>query len=91
MEKQEPHGAALTPSEAWIDFMERVVPGIWKSLNRNERRDINSAQRDFQQKRALPSGKIVVFGPERIARLLDRFAPGQYVMEQTVVFWRVEG
>lgn len=75
--------------EAWADFYERVRPAIWSSLSRNERRDIHTAQRDFMGLRKDRHGSPIVLGAERVARLLDRFAPGRYGVERVVRFWVV--
>lgn len=78
----------LDAGQAWQDFYERVRPGIWSALDRNARRDINTAQRDWLGLRKNSAGEVVRLGPERVARLLDRFAPGLYGVERRVVFWR---
>jgi hypothetical protein len=82
MEKQ------MTPAEAWQDFMSAVWPSVRNSMTRNERREISTAQRDFEGKRNDRYGKPISLGPERIARLLERFAPGRYRVERhDPVFW----
>lgn len=65
---------------AWRDFFDVVRPGIWGGLSRDERRTINTAERDFWGKR----GKVL--GSDRVEGLLGRFAPGRYVVERRVVF-----
>lgn len=78
----------MTPAEAWQDFMVEVWPLVRAGLNRNERREVSTAQRDFEGKRNDRSGKPITLGPERIARLLERFAPGRYRVERSdPVFW----
>lgn len=79
----------MNEREAWRDFYDHVRPEIWPTLSRNERRDINTAQRDFQGLRLDRSGATIRLGAERVARLLDRFAPGRYGVERRVFFWRV--
>lgn len=81
----------MDAKEAWRDFYEKVRPGIWGGLSRNERRDINTAERDYQGLRRRRDGSVVQLGPERVARLLERFAPGRYGVEYRVVFWVKEG
>lgn len=78
----------INAREAWADFYEHVRPGIWAGLSRNERRDINTAQRDFEGLRRDRKGAVIVLGPERVANLLERFAPGRYGVERVVRFWR---
>ena len=72
--------------QAWRDFYDRVRPGIWGGLSRNERRDIGTAERDFHGKRLDRHGQPIRLGAARVARLLDRFAPGLYEVEQRWVF-----
>ena len=79
----------MNEREAWQDFYEHVRPEIWAGLSRNERRDINTAHRDFKGRRKDRHGAPLVLGAERVARLLDRFAPGRYGVDRRVVFWRV--
>lgn len=75
---------------AWRDFYDQVRPGIWASLSRKDRRDVNTAERDFyERRRDGRTGKLIKLGPERVARLLERLAPGVYVIEKTVSFRRV--
>ena len=75
--------------QAWQDFYEQVRPVIWENLSRNDRRDINTAQRDFLGQRRDRGGAVITLGPERVARLLERFAPGRYRVERVVRFWVV--
>lgn len=75
--------------EAWADFYERVRPDIWDGLTRNERRDISTAQRDYLGLRKDRYGTVVKLGDERVAKMLERFAPGRYGVERRVRFWRV--
>ena len=77
----------MDAQEAWADFYERVRPAIWSGLSRNERRDIHTAQRDFLGLRKDRHGATVRLGADRVARLLERFAPGQYGVERVVRFW----
>lgn len=69
--------------QAWRDFYDRVRPGIWAGLSRDERRVINTAERDYHGKR----GKML--GADRVWGILERFAPGMYGFERVVRFWRV--
>lgn len=78
----------LSASEAWADFYDRVRPDIWALLSRNDRRDINTAQRDYHGLRKDRKGQVIILGPERVAKLLERFAPGRYGVERVVRFWR---
>ena len=73
--------------QAWADFYSHVRPVIWAGLGRNERRDISTAQRDYLGLRKDRNGAPVALGAERVARLLDRFAPGRYGVERVVRFW----
>lgn len=77
----------ISAREAWADFFEHVRPGIWAGLSRNDRRDIHTAQRDFLGLRKDRHGASVRLGAERVARLLERFAPGRYRVERVVRFW----
>lgn len=77
----------MDASEAWLDFYTHIRPDIWAGLNRNERRDINTAQRDYLGLRRNKAGDVVKLGPDRVARLLERFAPGRYGVEVEVRFW----
>lgn len=77
----------MDASEAWSDFYDHVRPDIWSGLSRNERRDINTAQRDFMGLRKDRRGEVIRLGPERVAKLLERFAPGRYGFEVEVRFW----
>lgn len=77
----------MDAAAAWADFYERVRPEIWTDLTRNERRDINTAQRDFLGTRKDKNGVVLKLGAERVATLLERFAPGVYGVERRVVFW----
>lgn len=75
---------------AWRDFYDQVRPVIWAGLSRKDRRDVNTAERDFyERRRDGRTGKLIKLGPERVARLLERLAPGVYVIEKTVSFRRV--
>lgn len=74
---------------AWRDFFENVRPDIWPDLTRNERRDINTAQRDYKGLRKDRGGAVVKLGAERVAKLLERFAPGRYGVDRRVVFWKI--
>lgn len=69
---------------AWRDFYDRVRPGIWAGLSRNERRDLQTAERDYKGLR----GKAL--GPDRVERLLEKFAPAVYGSERVVRFWRIQ-
>lgn len=66
--------------QAWRDFYDVVRPSIWAGLSRDERRTLNTAERDFHGRR----GKGL--GVDRVVGLLERFAPGRYVVERRVVF-----
>lgn len=77
----------LDARQAWQDFYLHVRPVIWDNLSRNYRRDINTAQRDFLGQRRDRGGAVINLGPERVARLLERFAPGRYGVERLVRFW----
>jgi hypothetical protein len=77
----------MDAAAAWLDFYERVRPDIWAGLTRNERRDINTAQRDYLGLRKGKDGVALKLGAERVATLLERFAPGRYGVERRVVFW----
>jgi len=77
----------MDAQEAWADFFEHVRPAIWAGLSRNERRDIDTAQRDFLGLRKDRHGAPVRLGADRVARLLERFAPGRYGVERVVRFW----
>lgn len=77
----------MDAKEAWRDFFDNVRPNIWDGLTRNERRDINTAERDYNGLRRYPNGSAIQLGPERVARLLERFAPGRYGVEYLVIFW----
>lgn len=79
----------MDAATAWRDFFEHVRPDIWPDLTRNERRDINTAERDYNGLRKDKSGAVVKLGAERVARLLERFAPGRYGVERRVVFWKI--
>lgn len=68
---------------AWRDFYDHVRPTIWAGLSRDERRELNTAERDYLGKR----GKSL--GADRVEALLRRFAPGVYGFEKVVRFWRV--
>lgn len=81
----------LTHLEAWRDFYDHVRPGIWGGLSRGERREINTAERDYHGRRLSRHGRPLVLTPERVERLLERFAPGRYGVERVVRFWRVDG
>lgn len=74
---------------AWADFYEHVRPGIWAGLGRNERRDINTAQRDWLGLRRSRHGTAIQLTEDRVARLLERFASGRYGVERVVRFWVV--
>lgn len=74
--------------QAWRHFYDSMRPGIWANLSLNDRRDINTAERDYQERRINPkTGVAFKLGAERVARLLDRFAPGRYGVERVVRFW----
>lgn len=80
----------MDANAAWLDFYERVRPEIWAGLSRDDRRDINTAHRDFLGTRKRKDGVVLKLGAERVATLLERFAPGQYGVERRVVFWRMD-
>jgi hypothetical protein len=75
--------------QAWRHFYDVTRPTIWAELDRNARRDINTAERDYHMKRKDIKGQPVVLGADRVARILDRFSPGVYGVEVTVRFWVV--
>lgn len=77
----------MDAAQAWAHFYEHVRPAIWAGLTRDERRDINTAQRDYLGLRKDRKGEPVALGADRVARLLDRFAPGKYGVERVVRFW----
>lgn len=70
----------MNERQAWRDFFDVVRPDIWAGLSRDERRTINTAERDFHGKR----GKVL--GVDRVVGLLGRFAPGRYMVERRVIF-----
>lgn len=70
----------MNERQAWRDFFDNVRPGIWAGLSREDRRTINTAERDYWGKR----GKVL--GADRVEGLLGRFAPGRYVVERLLVF-----
>ena len=75
--------------EAWRDFYDHVRPGIWANLCVKDRRELNTAERDFYEKRRDPKGRPIRLGSDRIERLLLRVAPDVYAVERTVVFRRL--
>lgn len=61
----------LTPLEAWADFYEN-----YKGKKPSE---LYVAQKTYEGKAYQPkSGNVKQLGPQRIRRLLDKYAPGQY-------------
>lgn len=74
--------------QAWRDFYDVVRPDIWPGLSRKDRRDVNTAERDFHGRRLDRKGQVIRLGADRVERLLGRLAPGRYVVERRVVFRR---
>ena len=72
--------------QAWRYFFDTVRPGIWAGLSRGDRRDVNTAERDYHERRRDRNGAVIHLGPDRVARLLDRLAPGVFWVEMVVRF-----
>lgn len=68
----------LTATEAWKDFSLNIVPAIEGEIPN----ELHQARRAFEGKlkRLGKKGKerVITLGPERIRRLLDKYAPGRY-------------
>lgn len=62
----------LSPAEAWADFELTILPGI-KSPDANLRKAIQAGRGNV-----LRAGKVVPLGPNRIRKLLYKYAPGVY-------------
>lgn len=71
---------------AWRDFYDLFLPSIWSGLSRKDRQAVNTAERDYWEKRLDRSGQAVRLGVDRVEGLLGRLAPGRYVVERRVVF-----
>lgn len=76
----------LDERAAWRDFYDNVLPSIRKGLPRKDQQAVDTAERDFHGLRKNRHGKFYTLGPDRVGRILERLAPGRYVMEKRVVF-----
>lgn len=72
--------------QAWRYFFDVVRPGIWARLSRAERRNVNTAERDYHEKRRDRNGRVIKLGPERVARIMERLAPDIFEVERVVRF-----
>jgi hypothetical protein len=81
----------LTPEEAWDDFYRVVYPAIRSGLKWHEKNRIITANRDRKGLRNRPSGGVIGLGADRIAAILNRYAPGRYGFETVSRFWIVPG
>ena len=75
---------------AWRDFYDFVRPGIWAGMSRKDRQAVNTAERDYHERRLDRHGAPVRLGADRVEGLLGLLAPGRYVVERRVVFRRVD-
>jgi hypothetical protein len=75
---------SLTPQEAFADFWENTGRHISPSPD-----ELRKAKQTMEG-RQLKKGKVMHLGVERVARLLDKYAPGQYRLNEPT-FTKVEG
>ena len=64
----------LTPIEAWDDFYENYTNGRKEGVPM----EIRVAQATSKGNTKQPSGTVKTLGANRIKRLLEKYAPGQY-------------
>ena len=74
----------LDPMDAWADFWEAVVPTLSEVPN-----ELHVAQSTWRGAVFQKSGTAKTLGIVRVKRLLDKYAPGRYRMNEAT-FTKIE-